>query len=148
MPTASTSVRVDFTPTQMYDLVNDVRSYPNYIPLCSQTRLISETPERLRATITLAKGKLKLTFTTENEMDAGRSIRMRLIDGPFKRINGIWRFEPSGEKGCQPSFRLDYEFANALVGLAFSAFVKEVSETMVDAFCRQAAIKYGQRPRP
>lgn len=145
MPNISTSVCVNYTPLEMYDLVNDVRSYPNYIPMCSEVKLLSQTPEKLRATITMAKGKIKLSFTTENTMEAGKTIRMRLVDGPFKKLNGVWRFEPSGETGCEATFGLDFEFANALLSMAFGGFFKEVTESMVDAFCRQAARKYGER---
>lgn len=147
MPNVSTSVCVNYSPEEMFDLVNDVQSYPSYIPMCSEVRLLNKTPEMLRATITMAKGKIKLSFTTENTMEAGRLIRMRLIDGPFKKLNGIWRFEPSGESGCEATFGLDFEFANALLSMAFGGFFKEVSESMVDAFCRQAVHKYGQRSK-
>jgi ribosome-associated toxin RatA of RatAB toxin-antitoxin module len=140
MPNVSTSVCVNYTPAEMYDLVNDVRSYPSYIPMCSDVKLLAQSPESLKATI-------KLSFTTENTMEAGKSIRMRLVDGPFKRLNGVWRFEPSGDMGCEATFRLDFEFANALLSMAFGGFFKEVTETMVDAFCRQAARKYGDRTR-
>ena len=147
MPNVSTSECVNYTPAEMYDLVNDVRSYPSYIPMCSDVKLLAQSPESLKATITMAKGKIKLSFTTENTMEAGKSIRMRLVDGPFKRLNGVWRFEPSGDMGCEATFRLDFEFANALLSMAFGGFFKEVTETMVDAFCRQAARKYGDRTR-
>lgn len=145
MPNVATSVCVNYTPDEMYELVNDVRSYPSYIPMCSEVRLLSSTPEKLKATITMAKGRIKLSFTTENTLQAGRSIRMRLVDGPFKQLNGLWKFEPSGEHGCEATFRLDFEFANALLSMAFGGFFKEVTESMVDAFCRQAARKYGER---
>ena len=148
MTNVSTSVCVNYTPEDMYELVNDVRSYPSYIPMCSQVRLLTQTPDSLKATITMAKGKIKLSFTTENTMEAGKSIRMRLVEGPFKRLNGLWRFEPSGDRGCEATFRLDFEFANALLSMAFGGFFKEVAESMVEAFCRQAVLKYGDRARP
>jgi ribosome-associated toxin RatA of RatAB toxin-antitoxin module len=132
---------------EMYELVNDVQSYPSYLPLCSDVKLLGKTPTSLKATITLSKGKIKLSFTTENTMEAGRGIRMTLVEGPFKRLNGLWRFEPLPSGGCEASFRLDFEFANALLGMAFGRFFKEVSESMVEAFCRQAAKKYGERPK-
>jgi ribosome-associated toxin RatA of RatAB toxin-antitoxin module len=145
MTNVSTSVCVNYTPDEMYELVNDVQSYPDYIPMCREVRLLSSTPEKLKATITMAKGKIKLSFTTENTMETGRFIRMRLVEGPFKRLNGVWHFEPSGDKGCEATFRLDFEFANALLSMAFGGFFKEVTESMVDAFCRQAVRKYGPR---
>ncbi len=147
MASVFTSVCVNYTPMEMYDLVNDVRSYPSYLPLCSDVKLLAETPTSLRATITLSKGRIKLSFTTENTMEAGKAIRMALVEGPFKRLNGVWRFEPLPSGGCEASFRLDFEFANALLGMAFGGFFKEVSESLVDAFCRQAAKKYGERPK-
>ncbi len=147
MPTVSTSARVNYTPEEMFDLVNDVASYPDYIPMCSEVRLLKQEPESLKATITMAKGKLKLSFTTENSMEIGRSIQMRLVDGPFKKLEGVWSFRPHQETGCETSFRLDFEFSNSLLGMAFGGFFREVGESMVDAFCKQAVRKYGARPK-
>lgn len=147
MPTVSTSARVNYTPEEMYELVNDVASYPAYIPMCTGVRLISQTPENLRATITMAKGKPSLSFTTENTMDAGKSIHMNLVDGPFKKLKGVWAFKPYKETGSEISFRLDFEFSNSLLGMAFGGFFREAGASMVDAFCKQAAVKYGPRPK-
>ena len=145
MAIVSTSSKLKYSPLEMYELVNDVSSYPKYIPMCSEVRLISRTPEKLKASITMAKGKIKLNFTTENTMEIGRSIQMRLVDGPFKQLDGLWLFEPLGETGCTVTFRLEFEFANALLGMAFGGFFREVGSSMVDAFSRQAASKYGSR---
>lgn len=147
MANISTSVCVNYTAMEMYDLVNDVQAYPSYLPMCAGVRLLSRSPDRLRASITLAKGKLKLSFTTDNLMDEGREIDMKLVEGPFKRLRGIWRFEPLSEGSCETSFRLDFEFSNALLGMAFTGFLKEVAESMVEAFCAQAAKRYGERPK-
>ena len=147
MPTVSTNSRVNYTPEEMFDLVNDVASYPEYIPMCSEVRLLKQEPESLKATITMSKGKLKLSFTTENTMEPGRSIRMKLVDGPFKKLEGIWAFNPYQETGCETSFRLDFEFSSSLLGMAFGGFFREAGESMVDAFCKQAVKKYGPRPK-
>ena len=145
MPTVSTSVCVDFTPQQMYDLVNDVQSYPEYLPLCGAVKVHFRSPTNLRATLTLAKGKIKFSFTTANTMIEGKRIQMNLIDGPFKFFKGAWAFEPSANGGCETAYRCDFEFSNGLLGLAFGPFFKEVMESLVEAFCRQAAIRY---PKP
>jgi ribosome-associated toxin RatA of RatAB toxin-antitoxin module len=146
MAVICTSVCVNYTPKEMYDLVNDVQAYPSYLPLCSNVKLLSKTSNALRATITLSKGKIKFSFTTENSMEDSKHIRMNLIEGPFKHLRGHWRFEPSATGGCEATFRLDFEFANALLGMAFGGFFKEVTESFVEAFCKQAAKKYGERP--
>ncbi|MGZ8249851.1 type II toxin-antitoxin system RatA family toxin [Methylomagnum sp.] len=145
MGTVTTSVCVNYTPMEMFDLVNDVQAYPAYLPMCHSVKLLAKSPHSVRATITLAKGKIKLSFTTDNALQAGKSIHMRLVEGPFKRLNGVWRFEPIPSGGCEASFKLDFEFANGLLGMAFGGFFKEVSESLVDAFCRQAARRYGER---
>ncbi len=147
MANVSSSVCVNYTAMEMYDLVNDVQAYPNYIPMCSAVKLHSKSPSSLRATITLAKGKIKLSFTTDNSMEEGRGINMKLVEGPFKQLRGVWRFEPLPSGGSEATFRLDYEFSNALLGMAFGGFLKEVAESMVEAFCTQAAKKYGERPK-
>lgn len=147
MATVSTSLCVNYTPREMFDLVNDVEAYPEYLPLCRRVELLSRSETRLRAAVILAKGKIKLSFTTENTLEPGKSIRMKLVDGPFKRMDAVWRFESTPAGGSEVSFRVDFEFSNALLGMAFGGFFKEVTESMVEAFCRQAAKKYGERPR-
>lgn len=148
MPTVSTSVCVDQTPEQMYDLVNDVSSYPQYLPLCAGVKVLFQSPTALRATLTLAKGKINFSFTTANTMVQGKSIQMNLVNGPFKRFRGAWQFEPSARGGCEASFRCDFEFSNSLLALAFGGFFKEVMESLVEAFCRQAEIRYAKAVPP
>ena len=147
MATVSTSLCVNYTPREMFDLVNDVEAYPEYLPLCRRVELLARSETLLRAAVTLAKGKIKLSFTTENALEPGKSIRMKLLRGPFKRMNALWRFEPLPNGGSEVSFRVDFEFSNAVLGMAFGGFFKEVTESMVEAFCRQAAKKYGERPK-
>jgi ribosome-associated toxin RatA of RatAB toxin-antitoxin module len=147
MTTFSTAVCVKHSPEEMYALVNDVESYPGYIPMCTEVRLIRRDEDSLTARISLAKGKIKLGFTTQNTMVPGQRIEMRLVDGPFKRLNGTWTFKPEGEAGCEVRLSMDFEFANALLGLAFGPFFKEVTEAMVEAFSKQAAVKYGSNPK-
>ncbi len=146
MPEIETSVCVVYTPDEMYALVNDVESYPKYIPMCSDAKLLEDQSDRLKASITMAKGMIRLSFTTINTMVEGRSITMKLVDGPFKRMNGVWRFDPLDAGGCEVDFKLHFEFSSAMLSLAFNGLFKEVTESMVSAFCKQAALKYGPRP--
>ena len=145
MPTVTSSTLVRYTPKEMFDLVNDVEHYPIYIPMCSDVRLLFRSEDRLKATVTMAKGRVKLTFTTENTMTDGQLIKMSLIDGPFKKLDGVWSFVEEENGQCRTTFRLDFEFASALIGLAFGNFFREASESMVEAFRQQAIIRYGVR---
>lgn len=134
-----------YTPLEMYELVNDVSAYPEFIPMCSETQVHSSSAEAMRASITMVKGRLKLGFSTENVLEPGRSIEMRLVQGPFRRLKGTWTFKPVDQGGCEIRFRLEFEFASALLGMAFGGFFREVGDAMVDAFCRRAKVKYGVR---
>jgi len=146
MTTLHNSVCVKYTPKEMYDLVNDIKAYPSYLPMISDVKLLSEAASALRATITLSKGRIKFAFTTDNAMEEGREIRMNLVEGPFKRLKAIWSFDTVHGDGCEVSFRIDFEFTNGLMTMAFGGFFKEVTESLVEAFCEQAAKRYGPRP--
>ena len=148
MPVVSTQARVDYTPDEMYELVNDVPSYPRFIPFCLQTRVFSRDADHMKATITMVKGPLRLSFTTLNVLEAGRSISMRLSDGPFRKLHGLWTFVPTDQGGCEIKFRLEFDFSSGLLGMAFGGFFKEVGESMVEAFCQQAKSRYGERISP
>jgi len=145
MPEIRTSVCVNYTAEEMYALVNDVRAYPKYILMCSDVKLLEEQPDKLKATITMSKGMIRLSFTTLNTMVEGASISMQLVEGPFKKMNGVWRFDPSESGGCEVDFKLHFEFASAMLSVAFNGLFKEVTESMVSAFCKQAAVIYGPR---
>lgn len=139
----NTGACVAYTPKQMYDLVNDAEAYPRYLPLCSEVAICSEGADRQTATITLVKGKIKLDFTTANVMEDGKRIDMDLVDGPFKYLRGTWLFSPTSDGGAEVSFMLDFEFSNPLLRVAFGSFFKGMVESMVGAFCEQAALRYG-----
>jgi ribosome-associated toxin RatA of RatAB toxin-antitoxin module len=144
MTQINTSACVAYTPKQMYDLVNDAAAYPRYLPMCTEVKIRSQTADRLTATITLAKGKIKLDFTTANVMEDGKRIDMNLVDGPFKYLRGTWVFTPTSHGGSEISFHLDFEFSNPLLRMAFGGFFKGIVESMVGAFCDQAALRYGK----
>jgi ribosome-associated toxin RatA of RatAB toxin-antitoxin module len=144
MAQINTSACVDHTHKQMYDLVNDAAAYPRYLPMCSEVKIRSQTADSQTATITLAKGRIKLDFTTANAMEDGKRIDMNLVDGPFKYMRGTWVFKPTSQGGSEISFHLDFEFSNPLLRVAFGSFFKGIVESMVGAFCDQAALRYGK----
>jgi ribosome-associated toxin RatA of RatAB toxin-antitoxin module len=144
MTQINTSACVPYTTKQMYDLVNDAASYPRYLPMCSQVLIRSKTDDRQTATITLSKGKIKMDFTTANVMEDSKRIDVNLVDGPFKYLRGTWLFKPTQHDGSEISFNLDFEFSNPLLKMAFGGFFKGIVESMVGAFCDQAAVRYGK----
>ena len=102
-----------------------------------------ELDHKLRATIKIAKGKIGFGFTTVNSMEKGRSIAMNLENGPFKALKGVWRFTPSGTHDCIITLHFDFDFSNKLLGVALGGLFKQLCDSMVESFRKQAAIRYG-----
>ena len=138
------SALVPYSAEQMYDLINDVESYPKFLPWCAEVQLLSKNKESLMATIVVSKGALKQAFTTLNAMEEGQHIEMNLVEGPFKYFKGLWRFDSLEAKGCEVSFHLNFEFARGLIGLAFGRTFSQLANSLVDAFCQQAQERYGK----
>jgi len=138
----NTSACVPYSTKQMYDLVNDSSTYPQYLPMCSNVTIRSKTEQSQIATITLSKGKIKMDFTTTNIMVDSKRIDLDLLDGPFKYLRGTWLFEPTTHGGSEITFNLDFEFSNPLLKIAFGTFFKAIAESLVGAFCNQAALRY------
>jgi ribosome-associated toxin RatA of RatAB toxin-antitoxin module len=136
-------VTVPYTAEQMYDLVNDINAYPKFIPLCISSEVHEEQDHKLRATIKIAKGKIGFGFTTVNTMEKGRSITMNLENGPFKTLKGVWRFTPSSTDECIISLHFDFDFSNKLLGVALGGLFKQLCDSMVESFRKQAAVRYG-----
>ncbi len=92
MGSVNKTANVPYTKEQMYDLVNDIESYPEFLPWCTDARVFNRKEESLSATVTLATGKIRQTFTTENRMQVGRRIDIKLISGPFNYLTGYCAF--------------------------------------------------------
>jgi ribosome-associated toxin RatA of RatAB toxin-antitoxin module len=145
MTVINKSALVPFRAEEMYALVNDVEAYPEFLPWCESVQVLFRTHDSLQATLGIAQGKLKQSFTTRNSMEEGRRITMRLVEGPFKHLNGTWVFTPLGSNGCDISLHMEFEFSNSLVRLAFGQVFSQVANSLVDAFCKRAPEKYGRR---
>ena len=92
MTTITRSSLVMYTPDQMFDLVNDVEAYPSFLPWCRDSKIISKNDKVICATLDIAKGGIHHEFSTRNTLQHGESIRIELIDGPFRHLEGFWQF--------------------------------------------------------
>jgi ribosome-associated toxin RatA of RatAB toxin-antitoxin module len=143
--TISRSAIVPYSAPAMFDLVADVESYPQFLPWCSDARSQSLTEDEDHATVEISKGKLRTSFTTRNLLDRGRSIKMHLVDGPFRSLEGRWKFEPLGDAGCKVSLDMEFEFSNRLMAATAGRAFGEIASTLVDAFSKRAMEVYGRR---
>ncbi|MBN0986331.1 type II toxin-antitoxin system RatA family toxin [Amphritea pacifica] len=137
------SALVLHTAEQMFDLVNDVESYPQFLPWCSGTTLIESTDEVMQASLKVAKAGLRYSFTTRNELQRPEIIRIELVEGPFSSLSGLWTFKPLSEEACKVSLSLQFDFSGKLTSLAMSKVFNQMAATMVDAFVNRADQVYG-----
>lgn len=127
-----------FSAKQMYDLVNDIESYPEYLPWCSQTIVHNRTENEVKATINLKKGGMQHSFSTQNIMQPNKKIEVSLIEGPFRHLKGLWLFEDIKPSGCRVTFHLEFTFSNKLLDIAVGPVLEGIANTFVDAFCERA----------
>lgn len=143
MKRVSRSALLPFSAEQMFDLVNDVAAYPEFLPWCSDSRVIESSPTEMLASLTISKAGLSHSFSTRNQLQRPELIRLVLVDGPFSSLEGNWRFSQLGDDGCKAEMGLAFDFnsvvLNATLGKAFS----HAADTMVDAFCDRARQVYG-----
>jgi ribosome-associated toxin RatA of RatAB toxin-antitoxin module len=128
----------------MFALVNDISAYSQFLPWCRTSTIIEESDDELRATIEIAHGSLHKSFTTKNRMQQNKMIEMRLEQGPFKHLEGFWRFDVLGERACKVSLDLDFEFSNRLMGMAMGPIFSQIANSLVDAFSKRAVEVYGK----
>lgn len=143
MPSITRSALVMFSAQQMYELVNDVDSYPQFLPGCVASRVLSESDNTLTAALDVAKAGIRKTFTTRNLLKPNQRIEMELVDGPFKSLSGGWTFTPLDVDACRVELKLHFEFTSRLVELAFGGVFKELTNAMVHAFSERAREVYG-----
>ena len=139
---------VSYSGKQMYELVNDVALYSEFVPFCSNSRVDSRTPDEIRATLSFSRGGLHKSFTTLNRLQAHKMIEIRLINGPFRQLRGFWKFEPlPGERDnqCRVSLDLEFEFTSRWLALMFGPLFNEIAIRLVDSFCKRADVIYGRK---
>ncbi len=143
MQVVERSAIVSYSAGQMFELVNDVASYPQFLPWCSGATVHEVSATERMATVKVEKGILRTEFTTMNTLAQGSSILMRLVKGPFRELSGQWRFEAIADRGSRVSFRVEFEFKNRLTAAAFGAAFESMCGTLVEAFATQAQKIYG-----
>ena len=127
----------------LYDLVNDVARYPEFLPWCSSAEIIESTESLMRASLGVAKGGLSQHFVTRNTLTPGQSIEMNLEEGPFTKQHGRWVFKPLGEKASKISLDMTFDYAGAIVKATLGPLFNQAANTLVDAFCQRAKQLYG-----
>jgi ribosome-associated toxin RatA of RatAB toxin-antitoxin module len=141
------SVLIAQAPSQLFALISDIESYPQFLPWCTYAKVHSRGPREMLASIGMKRGPLKGELTTRNELEPYRRIHMRLVDGPlFKMLEGEWLFTPIGTQGCRAELTMRFAFRNPLSGLLFEQIFAETTASLVDAFVRRAQELQREQP--
>ncbi len=145
MTSISKSALVPYSPAEMFALVDDIEAYPQFLPWCSTARVLERNADEVRATIALSKGGVDKAFTTCNRIQHGKMIEMRLVEGPFRHLEGFWRFDALGNDGCKVSLDMEFEFASRMLGMVVGPVFSQVANSLVDSFQKRAVDVYGKR---
>ena len=122
----------------MYDIVNDVESYPDFLPWCGAARVDQADEYSMEAAILMQAIGLNHWFKTRNRMVPGESIDIALVEGPFKRLQGRWTFTPIDDAGCKIELVLEYEIKRGLAAAVIAPAFSRIANTLVESFCARA----------
>ncbi len=122
----------------MFDLINNVEDYPQFMDGCAGSEVMERGENWLVARLDLAKAGIKQSFVTRNTLDKPTSISLALEQGPFSALSGQWQFDNLGDAGCKVSFWLEFEFSNRLLSMAASKLFESVASRLVDSVCDRA----------
>lgn len=123
---------------RMFELVNDVAAYPRRFDWCHEAEVLEQGDSMVVARLGLSLGGLRTGFTTRNTLQPPEAILMELVDGPFNRLSGSWRFLSLGDAACKVTLELDFEVAGRVVGSALAFGFQGLADRMVSDFCREA----------
>jgi ribosome-associated toxin RatA of RatAB toxin-antitoxin module len=148
MKSVHKSVLIWYSAEEMFNLVTDVDHYPQFLPWCDHAKVITVTPTGMQAEIGITMGAVKQIFTTQNTHIPGRQVAMKLIKGPFSKLEGTWDFTPVGDaaqRACKTELHLKYGFDNAVLAALVGPVFDKIASSLVDAFVKQADQVYGHR---
>jgi ribosome-associated toxin RatA of RatAB toxin-antitoxin module len=132
------SALISESPARMYQLINDIERYPEFVPGCTAARVESREPLAVVATLQIKKGPLHAEFTTRNLLEPDKRVLMQLVRGPFRVLEGLWTLTPLGDLGCRVELEMRFEFANRMAGALFEPLFEGTAASLVDAFVKRA----------
>lgn len=132
------TVLVPHTAEQMFKLVDEVENYPQFMPWCGGASINEMQDTTMHATLHIDYHHIRQHFSTKNRRTPPHQINIALMDGPFKHLEGSWRFIPLSDEACKIEFRLQYEFSNKLLEKLVGPVFHHIANSFVDAFIHRA----------
>jgi ribosome-associated toxin RatA of RatAB toxin-antitoxin module len=137
------SVFLGYSAEQMFDLVAKVEDYPMFLPWCGGVKVIERTEDSLTACLAIHFHGVNQSFTTRNQNTRPSQMKMTLVDGPFKCMDGTWHFKALRDDACKVEFDLHYEFSSLILEQLIGPVFGMIANSMVDSFCKRAETVYG-----
>ena len=147
MKTIHKSVLIWYSPAEMFALVTDVASYPHFLPWCDRASVEEQTVQGMVAKVGISIAGIRQSFTTRNRHEADHKVSLKLVNGPFSRLEGDWNFLPLGDgsqRACKVEFTLCYDFDNATLSALVGPVFDKIAGSLVDAFVKRASHVYGE----
>lgn len=141
MTTINRSALVPYSANQMFQLVDDIEKYADFLPWCKSTHVLNRSKNEVTASIEIAKAGINKTFTTKN-INSKNQIELNLVDGPFKSLHGFWRFTVLDEKACKVSLDIEFHFSNKLISMTLGPIFSQICNSLVNAFVDRAGRIY------
>jgi len=137
------AVFLGYSTEQMFALVDRVEDYPLFLPWCGGVEVLERQDHRLVAKIAIQYHGVHHTFTTENTNAPPTSMKMQLVEGPFRHLDASWTFKPLKADACKVEFDMHYEFSNRLLEQIIGPVFNMIANSFVDSFCKRAEAVYG-----
>lgn len=132
------SALLPYSAAQMYAIINDVKAYPEFLNWCDAAAVLAESAEQLTAKLSITYAKLAISFTTQNTLQENESIRMQLVEGPFKKLVGEWQIQVLNDSACKVSLSMDFAFDSTVTQSLFGKVFQSVISAQIDAFQKRA----------
>jgi len=139
------SALLPYTAKEMFEVVDAIENYPEFLPWCTASQIISRKDNEVEASLELSWSGMHKSFTTKNTLIPYERIDINLIEGPFKHLEGIWTFTAMGDDGCKVNLELDFELVGHFLDVIFQPIFSHIANSLVDLFTKRAVEVYGQR---
>lgn len=132
------SALVMHSAAQMYELVNDVNRYQEFLPWCGGSRVLDQNQDEYTASVDIAFKGVRKTFTTRNRVIPDQRTDLTLLDGPFSDLSGFWAFKEVSPEASRISLELNFGFSSKVVEAVLGPVFRIIADSMVDSFSKRA----------
>jgi len=137
------SALLPYSAERLFDLVNDIAAYPDYLEGCTGAMILENSGQSITARLHLKKAGISQSFATRNQLTRPEKITLQLVEGPFEQLQGEWRFATLSEDACKVSLDLTFHLQNTVAHKAAGKLIESVAGNLVNAVCQRAKMLYG-----